>query len=144
VYRSLLDRDAAVLVGRFFGPANTDDDFERYIASIREADQAGLTKPGGVAILLVERGNPMPNAHWRRRIADDTAHIQSKDALFVLCTEDPLIRGVLTAINWLRPPKYEVRVVGSVEALRSLLAQRRPASAARAAALIAQVRADPG
>lgn len=140
MYHSLLDLNAALLVGRFHGDTNSDEDFERYLASIRDADAAGLMKPGGIAVLLVERGNPMPNARWRRRIADDTANIRAQDALFVLCTEDTLIRGVLTAINWLRPPKYEVRVVGSVDALLELVRTRRPDAAPRAEQMVRELR----
>jgi hypothetical protein len=141
MYASALDPACALLVGRFFGPSNTDDDFARYIKSILDADTIGLTRPGGVAVLLVERGNPMPNAYWRRRIADETAHIQSKDALFVLCTADPLIRGVLTAINWIRPPRYEVKITASVEDTAALLRVRRPDAADRAVEMIAALRA---
>jgi hypothetical protein len=143
VYRSVLDRDAALLIGRFSGASNTDDDFERYLASIREADQGGMLKPGGIAVLLVDRGNPRPSAPWRKRIADETAHIRAPQALFVLCTSDALIRGVVVAINWLRPPGYEARVVATPPDVIALIRARRPTVGDRAAELITALLAEP-
>jgi len=87
--------------------------------------QLGRPRSRRPVVLVVDRGNPAPPAQWRKRIADATERIRSKDVLFVLCAESPLIRGVVTAINWIRPPRYDVQVVPSPAAMLAVLAQRR-------------------
>lgn len=44
----------------------------------------------------------MPDARWRKRFAELAAEIRS-DAVFVLVAPSALARGVLTAVNWIRP-----------------------------------------
>lgn len=131
MYQSSIDVERALLVGLFSGPANTDDDYQRYIDSILDADRQNLVKPRGTAILVVERGNPIPNAQWRKRIADATADLGGKETLFVLCADDPIMSGVATAINWIRPAKYQLKVVSSIPAMLELLRKRGPAIAER-------------
>lgn len=128
MYHHLMNDEHGLLVGRFAGTTNSDDDFERYIASTIEGERRSATLGLAIGVLIVERGNPMPNAAWRRRIADETGKTPMKAAMFILCTEDPLIRGVLTAINWIRRPKYETHIVATVADAAALIRARVPAA----------------
>lgn len=141
MYQSVLDVEHALLIGLFSGSTNVDADYQRYIDSIVEADRQKLAKPGGIAVLVVERGNPIPSAQWRKRIADATGDLATKNVLFILCSGDPLMRGVAIAINWLRPPKYELAITSSITEMLDVIRARRPAVLARAEEMIRTLQA---
>jgi hypothetical protein len=121
MYSEAMDRERGLLVVIFSGKVNTEADYERYLASIKEMQRARAGDQDGVRerlrgrfvlILIVDEGNPAPTAAQRKRIAEETANIGA-EASFAVVTSSMLIRGVVTAINWLRPPKYGVLVTGS-------------------------------
>src|SRR5258708_38160222 len=65
---------------------------------------AGRDHPA--AILMADPDNPLPNAGWRRKIAEASTTLKSRP-VFVMVSTSLVARGVVTAINWLRPPPYE-------------------------------------
>lgn len=103
------DAREGLAVWIFSGPTNTDGDYEAYIACIRRLDAMmslqDVERPA--ALQVVDDGNPVPGPRWRRDIADATAHIDAR-AMFGLVSSSTLIRGVVVAINWIRPPRYTV------------------------------------
>lgn len=142
VYCSRIDPAHGLLVGLFSGDTNEDADYERYVGSILEADRATRPETAKIAILVVDRENPAPDAQWRKRIADATGAIRTEGALFVLCAESPMIRGVVTAINWIRPPKYETRVVAKLDAVLAIVGERRPSALAVTRRILDELRAE--
>lgn len=142
MYVSRLDVEHGLAVGCFFGRTNDDADYERYIESVREADRRCRPDTARIFVLVVERNSPPPSAKWRQRIAVETADVRTDNALFILCAESALIRGVVTAINWIRPPKYEVRIVSRPEDAIEIVRERHPPAAGPAKDLIASVRAE--
>lgn len=142
MYGHQMDTEEGLLVGLFSGPSNSDEDFTRYVDSLLQgAKQSNSAKPQ-IAVLVVDRDNPPPNAYWRKRIAEATSHIGGNGGLFVLSAESPLIRGVLTAINWIRPPKYEVKIVASPDEMLEVLATRSDVARTAAARMLAELRAE--
>ena len=142
MYGSRIDPEQGLLIGLFSGADNDDDDYQRYVDSILEADRRTRAGTAQIAILMVDRGNPPPSAKWRKRIADTTAKLRTEGAVFVLCAESPLIRGVLTAINWIRPPPYAVRIVASFDEVLAVVAERRASARAVAIRMLAELRAE--
>lgn len=142
MYGSRIDPQRGLLVGLFSGSNNDDEDYRRYVTSILDADRQTRPETAKLAVLMVDRANPPPNAQWRRRIAEATASIRTEGALFVLCAESPVIRGVLTAINWIRPPKYEVRIVGTLDALLVVVRERGPSMAEHVERALGALRAE--
>jgi hypothetical protein len=106
VFTQAFDLDSRAAVWLFSGASNQDADFEAYIRSIRElaVRTRGAAQPA--VVMLVDAENPAPSAVWRRRIAEASGDI-GEGALFALVSERALIRGIVVAINWLRPPRYE-------------------------------------
>jgi len=90
------------------------------------------------------RENPPPDARWRKRIADATASIRTEGALFLLCAASPVIRGVLTAINWIRRPKYEVRILATPDAVFATVSERRASTRSEAERMFRELRAASG
>jgi hypothetical protein len=99
------DLEAGAALWLFAGPRNDDVDFQLYLDTIvaLDAKRAGLDEAG---MVVAEPGNPPPSSMWRKRIADATATLRAKKAAFALVSASPIVRGVVTAINWLRPPPY--------------------------------------
>lgn len=75
-------------------------------------------------IHFVDRENPMPNAKWRERMAQASSSLRSRP-LIAFASESPIVRGVVTAVNWLRPPAYDFTVTGTFDdAVRWVEAKR--------------------
>lgn len=142
MYGSRIDAPQGLLIGLFSGADNTDEDYQRYVESILEADRQALPGTAKIAALLVDRGNPPPNARWRKRIAEATASVRTEGALFALCAESPIIRGVATAIHWIRPPTYAVRILATSDAFLKLVGERRAAAVPIAKRMIDELRAE--
>ncbi len=111
-------------VWRFQGSVNSDADYERYISSLHELD-VRMRGRESTAIVVVDRDNPTPNAAWRKRMAEATRTVQSTP-LLVFVSESRVARAVVTAINWIRPPPYEISIHASFEEAVVWLAGRRP------------------
>ncbi len=138
-----LDPRSATAVWYFHGPTNSDADFERYVASIRELESVITPTTAGTGLMLVERENPVPNATWRRRIAEASANV-GVGCMYALVCESIAVRGVATAINWLRPPKYEFRAFAALDEAYGWLGGRRAESIAFLQATMAELRAEAG
>jgi len=125
--------DAAygLVVFLFSGPENTDDDFRAYVDAIAmlkakvEIWQAGPARLPA-AMLVLDPGTPLPNARWRKEIAEVSADLRPP-MLLAIVNDSSLVRGTVTAMNWLRPPPFETGIfatfadaVGWIEAERGV------------------------
>lgn len=119
-----ISAERGAIVWYFSGKENSDDDYARYVASFAEADALGAKHAKPVGLLYVEANNPLPNAAWRKRMAEASTSLRSKPVL-AFCSQSPLVRGIVTAVNWLRPPPYEFTTVSSFEEGQAWLESRR-------------------
>lgn len=104
--------------------SSTDADHARYVESFsqvnhRERDRAF------VFVLVVDAGSEMPNPKWRERIAEASRDIDPA-TLVVFVSESTLTRGIVTAINWLRPPPYSFSIVANIDDAIAWIDGRRP------------------
>lgn len=104
MYAYAYDRTSGTMVGMLARPFNEDSDNHQLLESIM-LQQAGVTNPavGGVFILMVDPQNPHPNASWRRRFAETRDRVRFARYSFAVVTPSQPLRGVLTAVNWIRP-----------------------------------------
>lgn len=107
------DDETRAIVWFLTGKTIEDRDYQAYVDHIGRIDAAWAGRDGA-AVLIVDSGVPPPSSAWRRRIADASARLESRP-VFALVTSSPLIRGVVTAINWIRPPSYPHAVVATPE-----------------------------
>jgi len=105
-----VDESGGRVVWLFTGRTNSDDDFAQYCASIERLNALEV-RGLRVAVLVVDTGNPMPNARWRKEIADASREV-APNTVFIL-VGNALARGVATAINWIRRPTYELRTAAT-------------------------------
>lgn len=112
--RHRVDRSRAMAVWYFHGKINSDADYQSYVDSILELKSVLTPEMAGVGLMFVEPENPVPNATWRRRIAEASADIGA-GCMYALVCDSLAVRGAATAINWLRPPKYDFRAFAELD-----------------------------
>jgi len=103
-------KDLAVCV--FHGDHNRDADYQAYVDWLAELLVRYADRPKPVLVQMVDRGNPVPNAKWRIRIAEVTKAVP-EHVLFVLVSDSTLVRGAALAIGWIAPRAYTMKVCAS-------------------------------
>ncbi len=115
VYYSEFNQARAVLVCRIARGGDEDNDFGPHIERLVSAAEATHGREPRLALLiLIDPGHPLPNSVWRRRVAEATSNAHFKPS-FAVVTDNPLARGMLTALSWLRPQRFEAHVGPSEE-----------------------------
>lgn len=106
MYHQASDRSQGLLVG-LCSPTptiNEPDDYAEMERSILEIDRVHPPMGETVYILVVPNDWPRPNATYRRRFAELRDRLQYP-MIFCLISPSPIIRSVVTAVNWISPPK---------------------------------------
>jgi hypothetical protein len=109
VFVPVFDIVHVAAVWLFTGSTNTDEDYQAYVDNIEALKPKMKGREHPAAILVADPGNPVPNASWRRKIAAASSSFEATP-LFALVSSSPVVRGIATAINWIRPPPYEAAV----------------------------------
>jgi hypothetical protein len=119
--------EQSLYVGLYRGHS-TDADYELCVGTMFEFEKEQRSHPEGVAFVLVSDPDvpPVP-ASWRKRMAAFNDSVQASPYLLSIVTPSPTIRGILTAINWISPPKrgHEHVSHATFEQARDWLEQRR-------------------
>jgi hypothetical protein len=102
MYTSGYCAKSAFLVLLFSGRDSSDDDYQRMLDGWSRLyhDAEGRIPIG---VVVVEAGHAPPNAGWRRRIAAVQREHKGPRRIAVV-TSNPLIRAVITAVEWMTPP----------------------------------------
>jgi hypothetical protein len=139
VFRGHSSPSEGLVVWRFTSGTNTDLDWQTYCQAIRKAARETSSHRHPCAFQVVESGSEDPSAKWRREIAEALKSVMPHSH-FVLVTGSSVVRHVLTAIFWLRPPKFTVDLVATEEEGFDSLDAARPGSAARVRAILERLR----
>jgi len=120
-------RSAGILLSFWSGSNNSDDDYERLLGAWARADDEGLRRFDGVVhVVVVSAENPLPDARQRRRLADFQSRLRAQQTYIALVTKSPVVRGVITAIQWIsRPANVETDAYGTLDAAVRWLEHRR-------------------
>jgi hypothetical protein len=90
--------------------AQDASDHEKVIGGIARLDRDGRDHERKVALMLVlGPATQPPNAHWRRRYAEQRKALVAPRAFISVVTESALLRGVMTAMNWVSPDPPHVK-----------------------------------
>lgn len=106
MYYQAFDKLNGLLVG-FLTPKPVMDepnDYGQMEASIRELDGSKPSMGETVFILVVPSDWPQPNAKYRKQFAALRDRLK-QPMTFALISSSPIIRGVVTAVNWVSPPR---------------------------------------
>jgi hypothetical protein len=113
MYFSVYDSDQTTLVSITSGKLSDEEWQEFYEDIMRLVDEC---KRAGKEFILVAIAGPdteRPNASWRRKLAEIRHH--SNDAvhrsLTALVTSSLLLRGVITALNWIVPKRSKDKIM---------------------------------
>ena len=122
MYESRYDPESATILFYFEG-AVADADWDRHVGELRSFWREASIRPKPIAtMILVEGDAARPSPKIRAAIADATAPYTGYAACV---TKSVIIRGVVTALNWLRPPKHTVQTFEDTEAAFRWLDERR-------------------
>lgn len=83
---------------------NEDADYGRLLDDINKQQQKQPPPEGFIHILVTTAQWPQPNAVWRKRFAE-AREKQLHPVHFALVSPSPIVRGVVTAVSWVAPPK---------------------------------------
>lgn len=110
MYYSEFDQARAVLVCRIARGGDEQNDFGPHLERLTSAAEATFGHGPRLALLIViDPGHPLPDSVWRRRVAEATSNDHFRP-YFAVVTDNPLARGMLTALSWLRPQRFEAQV----------------------------------
>jgi hypothetical protein len=135
VFYGDLDGADGLAVWVFTPGQNSDAEWQRYCDAIRAAVSvcAGHEAPFGLQLILSGSSDPPPT--WRREIALAADQIREGATLAVV-TSSVVVRGMLTAISWIRAPKYSLHVVATLDEGLALADIGVPGRGARARATV--------
>ena len=118
------DRAFGIVVWLFSGQTNEDADYELYVKSIAELSVRVPDVSSPAAIIVIDPGNPIPNALWRKRIAEVSSGVP-REALVVFVGSSPLVRGTVLAVNWVKPLPFDFHVVATFAEATALIGRKR-------------------
>jgi hypothetical protein len=91
---------------------HTTKQHEDFMAAVQKLDDDGAAHGRPVSFLLVlDPGTPSPSAYWRQLYAEQRAGLKSPQAHIAIVTQSAVLRGVLTAMNWIKPDPAHVKSV---------------------------------
>jgi hypothetical protein len=97
------DFNAHVMVAAM-ASGQTQEEHAQVYAAIAELDRSGHEHARPIAfVYLVAEDNKAPDAHWRRRFAEQRRAFRSPRVFLSIVTQSAVMRGVLTAMNWIVP-----------------------------------------
>jgi hypothetical protein len=101
VYAFAYDRRSSTLVGVKGGDVCTGVDYQSLIDSINQLWAEASASPFATFVLVIDPGQETPSPLWRQRIAE--ARTTTLPFRIVIVTSSVVMRGVMIAINWIRP-----------------------------------------
>jgi hypothetical protein len=105
------DPELHVLVVGISGPQSSAD-HEKVLGAVDTLDRNGRDKARKVGlILLLGADTQPPNAHWRRRYAEQRKAFKASAVYTSVVTQSAILRGVMTAMNWISPDPPHVKSV---------------------------------
>jgi hypothetical protein len=137
-----------VLCARSSGPQVYAEN-EKLVTALAELDRNGRAAKHIIAFILdLTPGVEPPDAYWRRRFAEQRKGLEAPGVFISIVTTSRVLRGVLTAMNWISPEGPHVKSVHhatweeaaawvermqgtSVVAIRSMFARLPATSAAK-------------
>lgn len=112
MYYSDFNEARAILVCRIACGGDEANDFGPHIERLLSAAEACKGRDVRMALLIIiDPGHPLPGSVWRRKVAEATGNPVFRP-YFAVLTDNPLVKGMLTALSWLRPQRFEAHVTG--------------------------------
>ena len=105
MYAYAMAKETGLYVGIYTG-AVSDDDYAQCLNSMIEFEREVRRHPDGLsAVLVTDPGVEAVPPSWRKRMAAFNDSVQAPRYLLAIVTPSSVVRGILTAINWLSPAR---------------------------------------
>ncbi|MEO6420580.1 MAG: hypothetical protein ABIP39_14295 [Polyangiaceae bacterium] len=143
MFSRLLDIPNGLAVLLFTRGQNSELDWTAYCDAIREAPRVLVGHPRPFALQVIDPSSSDPTAKWRREIANASEGVPPRATIAVV-SQSRLVRGMILAISWLRPPTYALRIVATEDDACELAQLGCPGRAAAARTLIRRLRQEQG
>ncbi len=118
VYQDFVDEQHAIYFCRFSLPlpdAGPEEDYDAHMQNLGRAVQAAVHHPDHLACVIVhDAGYPPPHAGIRAKLVEFTTQPHF-NPIVAFVTPNIAIRGVLTALRWLRQPTHKEKVFANVK-----------------------------
>jgi hypothetical protein len=116
VYRDCFDQGEWTYACRFTPGGDSDADYAEHMRVEQEVAERAHVSGARLAIIIgQDRGYPAPNASLRKKIAAMTSMPTFRPVCCAIVTGNPILRGVITALNWLRKREYSEAIFGDQE-----------------------------
>lgn len=119
------DDPAAAVTAVLHRGVSNDAEQQSYVDAILRFNEQHGDKAAPVFVLIDDRDGGAPDAKWRKRIAEASGSTSPR-ALVTFVFSSQLARGIVTAVNWLRPAPYRFTVTSTIEEAITWLEPLRP------------------
>ncbi len=116
MYQDRFDDSEWTHACRFSVGGDSDEDYALHLRTMKEvASLAEASKKRLAIVICQEPGFPAPDSSWRKKVAEMTASPSFRPVHCAIVTSNPLVRGAVTALNWLRKREYSEAIFGDIE-----------------------------
>lgn len=113
MFVEVYDDTTPTVVWLFAGSRNTSDDHERWLASMQRLD-ASANGRRGVALLIIEDGNPPPSSSVRERLPGVARSVRSTSPLAVV-TSSSVARGIIAGFDFTGVVRFPLKGFAAVD-----------------------------
>ncbi len=139
MFRGSLDASHGLAVWLFTPGPNSDADWRAYCDALTEVTKVLANHHSPFALQVIDPKSEDPNARWRREIAEIGAGAPPL-ATIALVSKSKMVRAVVKAITWLRPPVYTLKIVATEDDAFTLARAESPARGVIARTMLADLR----
>jgi hypothetical protein len=141
MFQGTLDIPNGLAVWLFTKGENTDADWQAYCDALENVSRDLMGHPSPFAVQVIDAQSSDPNAKWRREIAHASVRVPARSVIAIVSLSS-MVRGVITAVSWLRPPMYTLHIVATETEAFALADTGSKGRGAHAAALLKRLRAE--
>ena len=125
MFVEVYDDTTLSVVWLFAGTTNTPDDHERWLLSMQRLDAAAGARRG-VALLIIDEGNPPPSSSVRERLPGIARSVRSTSPLAVV-TSSSVARGIIAGLDFTGVVRFPLKGFATVNDAVAWLGRTNPA-----------------
>lgn len=113
MFVEVYDDTTPAVVWLFAGTTNTVDDHERWLSSMQRLD-ASSNGRRGVALLIIDDGNPPPSSSVRERLPAIARSVKGTSPLAVV-TSSSVARGIIAGLDFAGVVRFPLKGFATVD-----------------------------
>lgn len=121
---TIVEDDWPILRVRWPSTPIDDEELDR----LRDLTARALARREPYAMISDARLAPAPNALQRKRMSEDAQAVEALLSRHMVASavvvSSPVMRAIVTAVNWLAPPPYPVRIFSDITVAEEWVRER--------------------